>query len=227
VREFVPVVVPWLVMFSALSVSYLVEARFMRSRRAPGDSGPSVALSTLATVLLGPLIAPIYFWKSRLKPSGLLLGLGVTAASVGLYYVVALASRGWLASNVLARAHAACMVQGPLAADPDAAKSEGPCAAVVEAYEAGRGCVVGTALVSCQTPGATPFAVEPSSDRARALLEHRCTSRNELGACIALGERAADDAQRSVAAAKVRKVCCKWWENGVCERFTSPDQCSR
>ena len=140
-REVVPVVVPWLVMFCALSASYTLEDRMMRARATPGDAGgpplgrPSVALSVLATVLLGPLMAPIYFWRSRKAPIGLALGLSMTVLSMGLFAGAAHASRAWLASNTLTRAHAACTTTGPLAADPEGVKAEGPCAAVVEAYD--------------------------------------------------------------------------------------------
>ncbi|MBI3203005.1 MAG: hypothetical protein HYZ29_15810 [Myxococcales bacterium] len=232
-REVVPVVVPWLVMFTTLSVSYQIEDRRMRGRaRSDEATGvplerPSVAAAVLATVLLGPLMAPIYFWRSRRRPLGLALGLRMTALSVGLYLATAMGSHAWLASDTLGRAHAACMTTGPLGADPEAAKAEGPCAAVVEAYESGTGCRDGAKLTSCSAPAVRAFSVRPDPARARALLEHRCTSRSELGACLALGERARTDAEREVAADRVRKVCCTWWQTGTCERFLSVQDCKR
>ena len=42
------------------------------------------------------------------------------------------------------------MAGGPLATDPESAKREGPCAAVVEAYESGTGCLDGATLVACR-----------------------------------------------------------------------------
>lgn len=232
-REVVPVVVPWLVMFCALSASYTLEDRMMRARATPGDAGgpplgrPSVALSVLATVLLGPLMAPIYFWRSRRAPIGLALGLSMTVLSMGLFAGAAHASRAWLASNTLTRAHAACMTTGPLAADPEGVKAEGPCAAVVEAYESGTGCLDGATLVRCSPAVGRPFALTPDPPRARALLEHRCVARQELGACLALGQRATSDAERSLAAERARKVCCTWWQAGTCERFVSVQDCKR
>lgn len=229
-RALIPVVVPWLVMIAALAGAYLVEARAMRDRRTIDGvpvKGPSVGLSLLGTLLLGPLVAPIYFWLSRKKPSGLLLGLGVTAASVALFLGTALLARALVLSRTVAEAHAACLTRGPLASDPDAAKSEGPCAALVEAYETGRGCADGVELVSCQSPIGLPFSVEKSPEKARAVLEHRCVARQELGACLGLGQRATSDAERESAKAHIRKVCCTWWETGVCERFTNVADCRR
>jgi len=206
-------------MLAVLALAYRLEAR---ARRAGG-----VGWALLATLVLGPLVAPIFFWRSRRSPAGLALGLGVTALASFVFLGAALGARALVLRGTLASAHAACMNEGPLARDPIEAKAEGPCAALVEAYESGVGCAAGAELVSCLGGGGLPFAVEQSPEKARAVLAHRCSARNELGACMALGQRAASDAERQHAREQAKRVCCLWWEAGVCERFATPGDCRR
>lgn len=232
-RVLVPVVVPWLCMYALVATVYLLEARRMRGRREPDPEtgvvpkGPNLKFHLLAALLLGPLLASLYFWSSRKRAVGLFVGFGLKTSAVTMFVGIHMLTRDALLTSTIRAAHAACMLDGPLSSSPEAVTREGPCGALFSAYDNGVGCLEGDALVVCGR-GGSPFDVDRNPETARTLLHHRCSKRKELAACVGTLALAGDDSAATTRAiSDIKSACCTFWQDEVCPKYGRRADCPR
>jgi hypothetical protein len=232
-RVLVPVIVPWLCMYVVVATVYLLEARRARERRVANPEtgqlpkGPNLRFHLLAALLVGPLLASLYFWSSRRKAIGLFFGLGLKTSAVMMFVGVQMLTRDAMLTSTIRAAHAACMTDGPLASSPEAVTREGPCGALFSAYDSGVGCLDGDELVVCSL-GGSPFDVDRNPETARTLLHHRCAKRRELAACVGTLALAGEDpAAKTRAIADIQTVCCTWWQDAGCSEYAERAACQR
>lgn len=232
-RALLPLIVPWLCMVLVVSTVYVLEHRRMRAQAgsapdgSPPRRGPNLRLHLPLVLVLGPLLASWFFYSSRGRAFGLFLGLALKTTVLTLVVGVAWLTRNWVLASTLAAAERACFRQGPLAASADAVTNEGPCGALVTAYETGVVCLDGDRLVVCGKGPGLPVEVDVDHDKASRLLGHRC-KRRELFACMGALERAGEtEPARTEARAGVRDACCTFWRADVCEQFLRREECAR